>query len=132
MYHDNVVHSYEHINRPHHIYIEGAYYFLTGRCFEAKKYFYTINRKDIFVSVLKNLQKELGISIYGWVLLDNHYHMLCRVGELTFSTPYNNISSQQKTLVKFVKRLHSVTSLLLNRQDQTPGRKILYQYWDYC
>ena len=139
MYHDSVLHSDEHINRPHHMYIEGAYYFITGRCLEGIKYFNKKDNKIIFVSVLKNLQRELDIKIYSWVLLDNHYHILCTLGELTFSTPSdkfyaykNNVNSQQKTLVKFIKRLHSVTSLLLNKQEKTPGRKIWYQYFDYC
>jgi len=133
MYYDDILHSDEHDHRPHHMYIEGAYYFITGRCLEGKKYFETIKKKDIFVSVLKNLQKDLDIKIYGWVLLDNHYHILCALGELTFATPkQKNFGSHQNTLVKFIKRLHSITSLLLNQQDATPSRQIWYQYFDYC
>ena len=58
MYNDGIKHGKEHINRPHHIYVEGAYYFIIGRCLEGKKYFSTSQKKDIFVSVLQNLQKE--------------------------------------------------------------------------
>jgi putative transposase len=133
MYNDNIKHSRGHKNRPHHLYIEGAYYFITGRCLEGKKYFETINKKEMFVSVLKNLQKELDVKLYSWVLLDNHYHILCALGELTFTTPKkNNYNSQQKTLVRFVKRLHGVTSLFINKENNAPGHKIWYQYFDYC
>jgi len=130
----DIKHNDEHINRPHHIYIEGSYYFITGRCLEGHKYFIENERKDIFVSVLKNLQKELDIKIYSWVLLDNHYHILCALGELTFSIPFkSNIEkSHEATLAKFMKRLHSVTSLLLNKLDNEKGRQIWYQYFDYC
>ncbi|MDD2656786.1 MAG: hypothetical protein PHQ18_04465 [Patescibacteria group bacterium] len=132
MYNDSITHGKEHINRPHHIYVEGACYFITGRCLEGKKYFSTFQRKDIFVSVLQNLQRELGIKIYSWVLLDNHYHILCSLGELTFAIPKSNHNiSYQSTLVKFIKRLHSITSLLINKQDNTPARQIWYQYFDY-
>jgi len=134
MYHDNLIHSTKHKNRPHHIYIEGGYYFITGRCVDGKKYFDKIQNKDIFVSILKNLQKELDIKIYSWVLLDNHYHILCALGELTFTTPLelNVENSHGATLVKFTKRLHSITSLLINKFDNEIGRQIWYQYFDYC
>jgi hypothetical protein len=40
-------------------------------------------------------------------------------------TPY------KRKLVKFVMKLHSLTSKICYEIDKTPCRKIWYQYWDY-
>ncbi len=62
-------------HRPHHIY-SGYCYFLTGRCYKGMSYFKNKERKILFQKVLKESINRFGIDIYGWVILDNHYHLL--------------------------------------------------------
>ncbi len=45
----------------------------------------------------------------------------------------NFVPKQEKhVLTEFVRKLHKDSSRELNKLDQTPGRKIWYQYHDYC
>ena len=37
--------------------------------------------KDIVVDSLKFCQKNKGLCIYGWVIMTNHLHMICRCSE---------------------------------------------------
>ena len=128
------------IHRPLHIY-SGHCYFLTARCYKGFKYFRG-ERKKILKAKMAELSEEMDIGILSWVVLDNHYHLLFLLkhpegttsasssdGKLAFAIPYDK---RREKLTCFVRRLHSITSKEINRLDRTPGRKIWYQYWDYC
>lgn len=53
--------------------------------------------------------------------------------EATSVTPQETVSvTPHKKLPNFIRRLHSITAKEFNHLDQTPGRQIWYQYWDYC
>ena len=39
---------------------------------------------------------------------------------------------QKKKIIEFVRKLHKDTARFINKQNNTPGRKIWYQYFDYC
>lgn len=58
------------------------------------------------------------MKLYGWVLLDNHYHLLFWI-------------KQGIDLPKFFQNLHSNSSRLLNVSDKAVGRKIWHQYQDH-
>ena len=142
------------LHRPHHMY-DGHTYFVTGRCIGAKHYFYNEQRKNIWRNVCKESIERFGIKMYAWVLLENHYHIL-------FSLPYKevctetdfvpqsvtprdrkersdemsaaNFVSQQdiRILVEFIRKIHKDSARKLNQLDNTPARKIWYQYYDRC
>lgn len=147
-------------HRPHHIY-SGHTYFVTGRCYEGKKYFCDEKRKRIFQNVLKRVATKERVGIFAWVLLDNHYHMLITLHPSTdtmiqedkfrstaFVTPYaqqyakgvtnealrslSSTSTHNQTLVRFIKQLHATSSKDINKHDQHKGRAVWYQYFDYC
>ncbi len=106
-------------HRPPHIYLDQQYYFLTGGTFHKIAY---INNK-----LKKNLLKELIIKVLNkyqylleaWVILDNHYHMICK-------------TSLGEFLPKIIATIHGKSAIEINKIDRTPGRRVWYQYWDYC
>jgi len=128
-------------HRPFHLY-DGHTYFLTGRCYKAVNYFYNDERKEMFQNKLGEISKELNIGIFAWVILNNHYYLIFRLDKTSGVTSASLSSDkqdklalvipQQRKLVKFVTKLHSITSKMCNEMDQTPGRQIWYQYFDYC
>ncbi len=105
-------------------------------------------KKKICQQVLGRVTRELSISLYAWVILNNHYHLMCDFGEegaseLTFATPNGKkmVRSDEREFVtdrrntrmaRFIRKFHSVTAMEFNRIDVAEGRKIWYQYWDYC
>lgn len=144
-------------HRPFHIY-EGFCYFVTGRCYDDLELLKDENKKKILKTKLAQLSEEMEIGIIGWVILHDHYHLLfllnrpqssSRVGvegmtnassssgelsdkpndKLGFVIPPG---ARGEKLVKFIRRLHAITSREFNKLDQTPSRKVWYQYWDYC
>jgi hypothetical protein len=51
----------------------------------------------------------------GWTVMEHHYHAIVRPAE-------------GSRLPKFVSRLHGRVAICINREDQTPGRVVFYQY----
>jgi putative transposase len=106
-------------HHPFHIYRDDAIYFITASTLNKIRYFNTEQKKDIFQKTLQETVKKFQFSPYGWIVLDNHYHLLLKV-------------RLGKDLPKFIKQLHSQTSSLLNRIDNKKSRQVWYQYWDRC
>ncbi|MBN1876593.1 MAG: transposase [Anaerolineae bacterium] len=102
---------------PPHIYTQNAIYFLTASLIRHQHLLNTAARRDILRDVLKAAIVDYDIQLYAWAILPDHYHLLLQTGD---DTP----------LYKFIKRLHGESAILLNKLDNTPGRKVWYQYWD--
>jgi len=105
-------------NRPNHFQknLSGEY-FLTGRMLDGLSLMKEPDNKHEFEDVFFNLCEKYDFDPIAWVICNNHYHLI-------FYCDYDF------DFASFVRRLHSVTSLIFNRLDETSGRQIWYQYWD--
>ena len=74
----------------------GALHHVIGRGIDGLKIF--ANRKDCkdFLDRLKDICEREALSIYAWVLMDNHFHLLVRTGKLQLS------DSMRKLLTGYV------------------------------
>lgn len=125
------------IHRPPHLFHDDTIYFITARCLTPQggvtpsasgmtapcavindPPLKTTEAKRIFQKCLKIFLEKYGSSLYAWVILDNHYHLLLQ---------FENV----KNLPNFVNQLHSMTARLINEELEIPGRKIWYQYFDH-
>ena len=106
-------------HHPPHIYQDNSIYFISVKTIQGERYFDTENKKKILLEVLTRALNKFHISIYAWVILDNHYHLLFQL-------------SSGKDLGVFVRNINENSARILNKQDGKQGRKIWYQYWDYC
>lgn len=104
---------------PLHIYSDEHVYFLTARCLQKEPFWNTDEKKKIFVSVFNKSIEKFNVRIYAWVLLNNHYHCLFQADNFL-------------CVGKFTNNLHANSSRMLNDFDGVGGRKMWYQYWDYC
>jgi putative transposase len=68
--------------------------------------------------ILKSIG-ELGLGIFAWVLLDNHYHILVEITTSEF-------------LGKLINLINGRSSYEINKAEKKKGRKIWYSYWDTC
>ncbi len=100
---------------PHH-YEANACYFITARMVR-RQHLLQGDRPALLRDVLKDAVRDYDITLYAWVILANHYHLLLLTGETI-------------PIFKFIKRLHGKSAILLNKRDATPGRQVWYQYWD--
>jgi putative transposase len=106
------------IHRPLHLYFDESIYFITARTIGREK-FWNKNNKPLFVSCLNELIKKFKISLYSWVLLDNHYHFLLKIKD-------------KNDLSRLINFINGKSAFELNRIESKRCRKIWHQYWDYC
>jgi REP-associated tyrosine transposase len=66
---------------------------------------------------LLELAEQYGWRLQAWAVFPNHYHFL---GE----------SLDPESLPQFLRHLHSVTAIAVNKLDGAPGRRVWFQYWD--
>ena len=58
-------------------------YFITSTVIEWIPIFTTRPYFDILVSSIQYCQAHYGLAVFAWVILDNHFHLICRNTELS-------------------------------------------------
>ena len=71
--------------RPLRIQIAGGRYYVTSRGNERRPIFRDDRDRSHFLELLSELPDRLGARIHGWVLMDNHYHLLLETPEPNLS-----------------------------------------------
>ena len=108
---------YRHV--PPHLFIDEAIYFVTSRVYHSAPILDTVQKKQILLRNLLDILKALGYELHGWVILDDHYHVLFRVPDA-------------KSIPLTFQKIHGKASYELNILDGVRGRKVWYNYWDEC
>jgi len=94
---------------------DGIYMITSGTC--QKRHFYEAPADlDLLQSQLFAIAKEHSIVLHAWCLLVNHYHLV--------------VDAMSGTIQPFIRHLHSVAAIELNRRQGAPGRKVWFQYFD--
>jgi len=83
----------------------------------------TPERLTEFQSLLFESAEKFGWRLQAWAVHNNHYHW---VG---FSPEMDVDARSLKTLTA---QLHEVSAKRLNAEDNTPGRRVWYNYWESC
>ena len=104
---------------PPHIYLDNREYYLTAATVDRQPLFLSDEEKGLLRDILKEKSQSFSIKLYAWVILDDHYHLLVRVGG-------------RETLHRFVKNIHGASSFQLNQRDKCRGRSVWSNYWDRC
>jgi putative transposase len=63
----------------------GALHHVIGRGIDGLKIFIDREDREDFIIRLKDLCENKAISIYAWALMDNHFHLLIRTGNMSLS-----------------------------------------------
>ena len=104
-------------HEPPRFRLNKGWFLMTAATYEHKQYFRTEEER---AWLLEELQKELEgakISVSGWVVLPNHYHLLVQCQPLS-------VISQP------LRRVHARTAHRLNRRDELTGRKVWHLFSD--
>ncbi len=87
-------------------------YILTSSCYEHKTIIgLSATRMAFFENELIKLVESESSSIYGWVILPNHYHILLKCDDIF-------------KLLKQFHQLHGKTSFQWNKAENKQGRKV--------
>lgn len=91
---------------------------LTAGTYGKSRLFNTPGKLDILQDAIFKYANEYGWDLQAWAMLENHYHLVA----LSQKEP--------ETLKNFVSDVHRTTTTTLNEIDDTPKRKVWFQYWD--
>lgn len=106
-------------HQPIHLYFENHLYFLSSHTYQNQCLLKEDTCKKHLLEKIKLFFKEYDFSLYAWIILDNHYHLLFK-------------SSEKINLGKLIGTIHAGHSYEMNRQENRSGRKIWQNYWDWC
>ena len=108
--------SYRH--NPPHLFVDGAYYFITGGTLNKQGF---LSRDKHKTALLQAIEKwfPLDWQIVARIILGNHYHPVAK-------------AAIAKSMPTIIARVHGASSTSINRLDDTAGRRVWWNYWDTC
>lgn len=62
--------------------VPGAVYHIMGRCIEHYKLFSEDADREHFLYLLETCLKRTNTRCYAWVVMDTHYHLVLRIGDI--------------------------------------------------
>jgi putative transposase len=96
---------------------QGAY-MLTSGTYKKEHFLISSDRKTRFMNLLFELSEKYGWKLQAWAIMSNHYHFIA----LSPENPDN--------MKEFIQELHSLSATEFNREDNSPKRRVWYQFWD--
>jgi len=102
---------------PPHRTLEPGTYMVTAGTYGKTHHFSTHERLDFLTDALLKHSKQYGWSLNAWAVMANHYHFI-------------GFSNNSENLKDFISSLHTATARYVNLLDNTPERRVWYQYWD--
>ena len=109
------------MNWPHgpaHWLFEPGLYIVTAATYRKLRHLNSPARLDFVQNSLFEYADEFAWNLRAWAVLANHYHFVA-------ASP-----TDPCTLRKLLGKLHMKTAEQLNAWDNTPGRKVWFQFWD--
>jgi len=93
---------------------------ITAGTFEKMRFFDSSQKLDIFRETTFALVQDYRLTLQAWAFLANHYHLVFGTSE----------AEENFSFRSFLRHLHRDLGRRLNEFDETPGRRVMYQYWD--
>lgn len=91
----------------------GVLHHVMGRGIERRRIFLTDEDRNDFLSRLGSLAEEDCFKVYAWVLLTNHFHLLCKTGKLPLARSMRRLLTGY--VVRFNQRHNRNGHLFQNR-----------------
>jgi putative transposase len=107
-----------HITRPMHLYVDDSAYFITASLYQHRRLL-NDDIKTYLVTLMHEVFSQYGWVLNEWVVLDNHYHVLCK-------------SRKGRDLPKIMGKLHRLSASLIRENNPMLESRVWYNYWDYC
>ncbi|MBA3816406.1 MAG: transposase [Parachlamydiaceae bacterium] len=108
-------------NWPHaplHKTLVSGTYMVTAGTYNKVLHFHTPDRLQFLHDTLLELCKIYNWQLQAWAVLSNHYHFVAQSPQ------------DPKNLSGLISQIHVTTAKYVNAADQTPNRKVWWQYWD--
>ena len=102
---------------PHYFTARGTY-IITAATLHRKRLFDSGAKLDLLRDTTFELAKTYALLLHAWAFFPNHYHLVI------------SFENTKTTHRDFVRHLHRELAIRLNRVDATPGRRVMYEFWD--
>jgi putative transposase len=102
---------------PSHFLDSSGTYIFTAATYKRAHLFNRPENLNVLMNLLFRVAETHAVSLQAWSLFSNHYHFVAQV-------------SDASRLSSFVRELHSRSAHTLNDTDNTPARKVWFQYWE--
>jgi putative transposase len=103
---------------PPHYFTANSTYIITGATLHRKPLFDSGAKLNFFCEETFELVANYCLSLQAWAFFPNHYHLVI------------NFDAAGVTHRKFIRHLHRELALRLNQIDNSPGRRVMYEFWD--
>ena len=107
-------------HNPPHWFQANATYMLTASVYQNQHLMLPPERKIAWRDSFIEAATLYNWQIIAWVVLNNHYHAMVQAPE------------NPASLSKFTASYHKFTSRQWNDDENVPGRKVWWNYWDTC
>jgi len=103
---------------PHRDIVGPATFIITAACYEHQHVIdKSPDRMAEFEVSLVNACETAAANVYAWCVLPNHYHLLTQTDDI-------------KLLRKELGKVHGRTARMWNQDDEQPGRKVWFNFFD--
>jgi putative transposase len=102
---------------PHYFTPHGTY-IITAATLHRKPLFDSGAKLDLLRDSTFELAKCYELILQAWAFFPNHYHLVV------------SFENTKATHREFVRHLHRELTMRLNRVDATPGRRVMYEFWN--
>lgn len=109
----------EYRHRPPHLTQSDSWYHITASTLHKQRLFKGHERKTLLREVLQRKTEKFDVTLRAWVILDDHYHLLC-------------CFPQADVMSRFIGELHGASAHGLNKLDALTMRSVWQNYWDRC
>ena len=103
---------------PPHYFTPHGTYIITAATLHRKRLFDTEAKLNLLRDATLELARNYALVLQAWAFFANHYHLVAGFE--------NTIATHRD----FVRHLHRDLAVRLNSIDNTPGRRVLYEFWD--
>jgi putative transposase len=103
---------------PPHYFTPNGIYIITAARLHRKRLFDSNAKPDLLSDTTFELTKDYQLVLQAWAFFPNHYHLV---------VSFENSAATHRD---FIRHLHRELGTQLNRMDSTPGRRVMYEFWD--
>lgn len=103
---------------PKHQISEKGTYMVTSATYQKVHYFNSNEHLQFLQNTLFKLASDYNWQLQAWAIFSNHYHFIAE-------SP-----NKAENLRAFISQLHVTTAKYINQCDNTPCRRVWWQYWD--
>ena len=103
---------------PVHRVSEKGVYFVTAGIYKKQHLLNTPHKLKLVHNTLLEFARGYGWQLQAWAVMSNHYHFVAIS------------NAESRSLRTFISSFHRTTARKLNQIDDSPGRKVWFQFWD--